>query len=114
MDDYTLNRLKEIALKKASELTKEDKAFVIMIANSQDPEWSPRSTSCKNCYHDEAVILYDKLHRSEPEVSGRKYELKGSYIHGGQLVNNAIYDTDEKIDALLEKGFPISLVWVRK
>lgn len=109
----TLQRLKAIAAKRAGEVTAEDMAYISELSDDLAVPFNPKTTRCRSCYTDQAVVLYSHLHSDEDESatdgekSGRAYVLrKGLDVYFGSMrVNAATIDTDEKAERLLQMGF---------
>lgn len=110
METFLLEELKRIANKSASELTKDDKTFILEQCAERGVK--VKSKRCLSCYIDAAVELYRILTAERGQDSSAKkairYRLKDGVdvTYNGERVN-ADTITDERAEALLRRGFPI-------
>lgn len=106
-----LEELKRIANKSASELTKDDKTFIL--EQCAEHGVKVKSKRCLSCYVDAAVELYRILTAECSQNNSVKktihYRLKEgvNVTYNGERVN-AETITDERAEALLRRGFPIA------
>lgn len=104
--------MKRIANRSASEITKDDKAFIL--AQCAEHGVKVKSKRCLSCYVDAAVELYRILTAESSQGDGEKitirYRLKRGVdvTYNGERVN-AETMTDARAESLIRRGFPSSL-----
>lgn len=106
METKTQERLREIANKKASSITAEDKAFVKSVCAEVGVAFNNKG--CKQCVIDAAVQCFVAM-REDASTSaddGRKYVLRNGVdvLFCGMPVNEAVM-TDELGAELIRRGF---------
>lgn len=102
-----ISRLKEIAAKTASQVTKADKEFIREYAGLYGVELPKEKPNCKSCYVDAAVQIYKAIKDAEPKPTNRKYVLRDGVdvIWRGIRINEASV-TDELAADWIANGFP--------
>lgn len=111
METFLIEELKRIANKSASDLTKDDKTFIL--EQCAEHGVKVKSKRCLSCYVDAAVELYRILTAECSQNGGEekavRYRLKDgvNVTYNGERVN-ADTMTDERAEALLRRGFPIA------
>lgn len=111
METFLLEELRRIANSAASELTKDDKTFIL--EQCAEHGVTIKGRRCLSCYVDAAVELYRILTAGRSHNCGDKkairYRLKDGVDvrYNGERVN-ADTMTDERAEALLRRGFPIA------
>lgn len=102
-----ISRLKEIAAKTASQVTKSDKDFIREYADKYGVELPKDKPNCKSCYVDAAVMIYKAIKDAEPKPNDRKYVLREGVdvIWRGIRINEASV-TDELAEKWIANGFP--------
>ena len=109
MEIFLLEELKRIANKSASELTKDDKTFILEQCAERGVK--VKSKQCLSCYIDAAVELYRILTAERSQNDSMKkaihYRLKDgvNVTYNGERVN-ADTMTDERAESLIRRGFP--------
>lgn len=100
-------RLKEIAGKTASQVTKADKELIREYASQYGVELPKEKPNCKSCYVDAAVQIYKAIKDAEPKPTERKYVLRDGVdvIWRGIRINEASV-TDELAERWIANGFP--------
>lgn len=100
-----LDRLRTIAGNAASNLTADDKQFIKEQSEQAGLTFEPKG-ACKNCYIDQAVLLYKHLSKTQPaEQSDRAYVLKeGVDIIWQGIRINAATATDDLCKRWLAMG----------
>lgn len=110
METFLLEELRRIANKSASELTKDDKTFIL--EQCAEHGVKVKSKRCLSCYVDAAVELYriltDDSSHDDSVKKAIRYKLKDgvNVTYNGERVN-AETITDERAESLLRRGFPI-------
>lgn len=110
METFLIEELKRIANESASDLTKDDKTFIL--AQCAEHGVEVKSKRCLSCYVDAAVELYRILTAECSQNGGEKkavhYRLKDgvNVTYNGERVN-AETITDERAESLIRRGFPI-------
>lgn len=101
-------QLREIAEKRASGVTIDDMELIKQLSAELKKPFEPKTTKCRQCYIDQAVVLWKALQDDDQE-DGREYKLRpGIDMYFGSIrVNSATIDTDAKAKELLDMGFPI-------
>ncbi len=107
--------LKEILNTPASKLTAEQKEVVKEYAKEYGVPFTPKSR-CKDCYHDAAMQIYNKLTQEDAELEAeaeaeaqeetRRYILRpGVDVWFGNIRVNPATLTDELAEYIISRGF---------
>lgn len=108
-NEIVKNDLREIANTPAKALTQEHKKKIREYAKEYGVAFKPKS-GCGSCYHDAAVIIYNKITNEDVEVAAendtRRYVLRPGVdlLFGGVRVNEATL-TDELAERIIARGF---------
>ena len=103
------NDLREIANTPANSLTQAQKKKIRDYAKEYGVAFKPKG-GCGLCYHDAAIVIYNKLKNEEAEVAAkndtRRYVLRPGVdlLFGGVRVNEATL-TDELAERIIARGF---------
>lgn len=108
INETTKKRLREIAEKLTSEVTQDDKDFVLETAAELGIQISVRG-NCKMCYVDGAILCYKKIVENEAAENAvtdtRKYILKpNTDVWFGSIRVNEATLTDEMAEKIIAKG----------
>lgn len=100
-------RLYDISVINLQMLTNEDKEFVANLSEQMGVEFTPK-TNCKDCYREQAIVLYNKIRKGEDDVpmSERKYQLPVGHVlnfFGHMITNEEL--TDTLAESIIARGF---------
>lgn len=98
----TTERLRKIA--EEGNPTAEDKQFIVDLSVKYELDFDPKK-SCKNCFVDQAIILYGILEKEKPHHCGARLRDDIDVIINGVRINNATL-TDELVERYRGKGLP--------
>lgn len=116
--EQTINRLREIAVKSAKQVTNEDKDFIRDLAQRYGVELPKEKPNCKSCYVDAAVAIYkaikdeqnaERVNTKQPAKSQEnRLKLKaGVDVIWRDVRINEVSATAENLRAWVDNGFPI-------
>lgn len=90
----TIERLREIV--ERNNVTADDKRFIEAKSEELGLEFNPKSTKCKDCYVDQAVILHKELTKDIKSKCSARLRDDIDVIINGVRINNATL-TDELV-----------------
>lgn len=84
--------------------TAEDKQLITDLSLKYEMPFEPKG-KCKDCWIDQAVLLYSKLSKDEPSQCSSRLRDDIDVVINGQRINNATL-TDELVEKYRGKGLP--------
>ena len=98
-----IERLRSIV--ESNQVTADDKKFIEDESKELNLEFNPKSTKCKDCYIDQAVIIYHELTKGIKSECHSRLRDDIDVIINGVRINNATL-TDELVERYRGKGLP--------
>lgn len=102
-----IETLKSLSEMEADKITATDREYIRKVSAELGVEFKPRPR-CKDCYTEQAFILYRKLKDMQPkEADGRKWRMRAGVdvIYKGKRVNDDLL-TDETAEEMLAVCLP--------
>lgn len=93
------------AIIESNSVTAEDKQFIADMSIQYQLEFSPKGR-CKNCYIDQAVIIYNAISKDKEPSCSSVLRDDIDVVIDGHRINNATL-TDELVEKYKGKGLPL-------
>ena len=98
----TIDKIREIVNRGTT--TAEEKQLIVDLSLKYGLEFDPKK-GCKDCYIDQAVLIYKELEKEEPNQCSARLRDDIDVIIDGIRINNATL-TDELVERYRGKGLP--------
>ena len=101
--EKTIKRLRAIV--EAGKASADDKKFIAELSIKYELPFEPKATNCKDCYVDQAVVIYNKIKDQAPSDCKARLRDDIDVMIDGTRINNATL-TDELVEKYRGNGLP--------